>query len=178
MNREYQSVLITVFLYRCLFLFAVLSIGTVINLSYLIRLKKRFQKLKSGRKSRRIRDYETSRKNCIGEAALGLIGIVVAFFVWALPPYIDLRSGEVIQSEATYIRESLDTQTGVPNIGGNVCVIINGEALSVELYPGYSEAEYPVGTYNAVIWYSGRSKILLDIELQEDIDDVLTANSE
>lgn len=170
MNDTFYSILRKVFLFRCSFLLFVFAFGTIINIRYLLRLKSRMQTDRSGRRRQRIHDFEKWKRNCISECILGLIGIVVAFFIWALPPLQDSIDATIVKSEAIYHRDYVDRRTGIPNIGGDVWLTVNQDSFSVELYPGFSETDFPAGTYQAVVWYSPKSKILLDAILIYEIE--------
>lgn len=76
---------------------------------------------------------------------------------------MDAVNEDYVNVEAIYSREDKDLRSGVPNIGGNIWIAVDENSFSVELYPGFSEEDFPEGTYRAIVCYGSRSKILLQV---------------
>lgn len=168
MYDRFRGILIHVFWYRISFLIIFFVIGTILNISYLFQIKADFKSRRAGRKYQRIRDYEIAKKNIVEKAIVGLIGIICSFLFWALPPYMDALNEDYVTIEAIYARENKDMRSGIPNIGGNIHLIVGEDSISVELFPGFSEAEFPEGEYQAIVCYGAKSRILLSVELLSD----------
>lgn len=167
MNSDFLHNLYLVFFYRLSFLLVVLVASIVINVLYLKRIRKNLYLDGAGRRRQRISDFETRKKNCFGEAIVGLIGIILAFFIWALPPCKDALCEDVVEVEALYCRNEKDLRSGIPNIGGDIWIRVGNDTFSLELYPGFSDADFPVGTYRAIVCYGANSKILLSVNVLE-----------
>lgn len=119
----------------------------------------------AGRKWKRARDYQQREDESCFKVALGFVALILLVFIWVLPPLNDYQNNSVVQTVAIYSRDSNDYHSRTPNVGGSVHLTINGETFSVELYPGYSEADFPEGTFSATVLYGESSRILLDLEI-------------
>lgn len=170
MDDRFRSALMSVFLCRFFLILAFVLIVAIIDIMYLAHKKKEILTKKSGRKSKRIQDYEKTKRSCMAEFFLGLVGVVVFFYIWALPPLHDLHEGKIVKSEAIYSRNTFEKHTCHLKIGGDIFIATNEDVFLVELFPGFSEEDFPQGSYQAVVWYGENSKILLQVILGDGND--------
>lgn len=78
----------------------------------------------------------------------------------AFPIYSDIKQLGYVEVEAQYTRNERSSEGNLLSYG-HVYVETNGEMLSLELPRGWTNEEFPLGTYYGTVWYSKRTKVIL-----------------
>ena len=159
------------FHHRCeILLIWLLLLTFVFCLDFIVLLlKKKYFKQKTSSKTK-AKAFTTEliaiKKKLLFRCAIGYTAIAVLFFNWALLPLKDANNNAIVEINTTYFRDSRDYHWLAPNEGGEVYVVIDEKETRLELYPGFSQTEFPEGVFSATVWYGRESKIILDIDLR------------
>ena len=169
MTDWFSEILLNTFRYRCETLLLWLVLLTFVFCSDFIVLlikKKHFkQKTSSKNKSKAFAAELTAiKKKILFRCAIGYTALGFLFFSWALPPLKDAKNHTIVEINTTYFRDCRDYHWLAPNEGGKVYILIDEQETRMELYPGFSQSEFPEGMYSARVWYGQESKIILGIE--------------
>ena len=142
---------------------------TVVYLHYRITKESMQIGLSKSRNAQRKRTELARRKRVyLFEFILAAAGTILLLVEWVIPPYLDACYHSIVTSKAVYSRTSVDYTSRFPDIGGTIYLNINGNTMSVELYPNYAENDFPEGTYSATVWYGEKSRVLLAVDIMEN----------
>lgn len=114
------------------------------------------------------RTYQKKYDDTITRIILAVIVMPIVFIMWVLPPYQDASNNRIVQTEAIYYRSKTDFRSHYPNVGGTIRLETGEDSISVELYPGYSDRDFPEGTYPAIVRYGEKSRVLLAVDIMEN----------
>lgn len=150
----------------------IMFVGLVIFAAILLTIQYHFAnanfKKQSARKKKMRQSYQKKYDDTITRIVLAIIVIPIVFIMWVLPPYQDATNNSIIQTEAIYYRSKTDFSSHYPNVGGTIRLEIGEDSISVELHPGFSERDFPEGTYPAMVWYGEKSRVLLEVDIMEN----------
>ena len=113
-------------------------------------------------------EFVEKRKKILFRCVIGYTSMALLFFFWVLPPYKDATNCSIIEINTIYSRDDKDYHWLAPNIGGDISVLINDKQTRMELYPGYSQIDFPEGVFHAKVWYAEESKIILAVDLLDN----------
>lgn len=113
-------------------------------------------------------EFVNKRKKILFRCVIGYTLMALLFIFWVLPPYKDAINFSIIEINTIYSRDNRDYHWLAPNIGGEVSVLINDKQTRMELYPGFSQIDFPEGVFHAKVWYAKESKIILDVDLLDN----------
>ena len=175
MTEPLTEILFNVFFHRCKILLVWFVLLTfVFSLDYIVLLiKKKCSKSKTRSKAKEkefTAELTATKKKILFRCAIGYTAIAVLFFIWALPPLKDAKGHRIIEVDTTYSRDSRDHHWLAPNEGGEVYIVIDGKETRMELYPGFSETDFPEGVFSATVRYGRESKVILDIDLRDQTE--------
>lgn len=167
---SFCEILMDTFHHRCeILLIWLLLLTFVFCLDFIVLLlKKKYFKQKTSSKTKEnafATELSAIKKKILFRCAIGYTALAFLFFSWALLPLKDAKNQTIVEINTTYFRDSRDYHWIAPNEGGEVYVVIDEKETRMELYPGFSQTEFPEGVFSATVWYGRESKIILDIDL-------------
>lgn len=167
---SFREILLNTFRHRCETLFIWLMLLTFVFCSdfIVLLLKKKHFKQKNSSKTKEnafATELSAIKKKILFRCAIGYTALAFLFFSWVLLPLKDAKNHTIVEINTTYFRDSRDYHWLAPNEGGEVYIVIDEQETRMELYPGFSQTEFPEGVFSATVWYGQESKIILGIDL-------------
>lgn len=99
-------------------------------------------------------------KQQIGRDITVLCILTFIFIFTSLPIFSDIANQQYVKIEAQYSRNDR-TSDGNLFSYGHVYAETDKKTVTLELPYGWTEDEFPLGTYRGTVWYSEESKVIL-----------------
>ena len=111
------------------------------------------------------RKLKYTTKQQIAMSAIALMGLSVVALMTVLPIWQDVSAQRYVKVEAEYKRTEISSESSFFS-NGYVYAYADGQRIDLSLPAGWTKEEFPLGTYQGIIWYSEASKVILSFTAQ------------